>query len=80
MDINLNTIVKVTLTREGMREWVEWNAQFRMAALPPPGEFIPEALEVPLWELMQIFGPKIYHGMPEVPFIDNKVEIINVQS
>lgn len=35
-----------------------------------------DILILPLWELMQIFGPGIHMGMTEMYFVDNEVEII----
>jgi len=28
-----------------------------------------------LWELMEIFGKYMYSGMPEIPFVNNEIEI-----
>lgn len=33
-------------------------------------------IELPLWELMQIFGPRIHMGMPHMFFVDNEIEVI----
>ena len=37
-------------------------------------------LTLPLWELMQIFGPQMYNGNPRQMFVDNEVRVIEGKS
>lgn len=77
MIIDANDIVKVTLTEAGARIF---NAQYHGTAIPwkyrPAHKYGGDTLEVELWSLMKTFGPHIYMGMPEVPFLKNKIEVV----
>lgn len=64
--INLNVYVEVELTDTGKKIWIEYPF-----AHPPRIEAAPRDLQ--LWELMKIFGPHIFNGMLEVPFVGNTI-------
>lgn len=73
--LNLNARVRVTLTPTGMR-WL----RERYAALAPGLEpWQPDAnpREFQLWELMQVYGPHPYLGMVEMPFVGNRIEVLD---
>jgi len=75
--MNVNDDVWVLLTASGERMWNEyWK-------LSSPGG-VPDAIRksatesdgtirFQLHQLMHIFGPALYHGSSELPFVDNKV-------
>ena len=75
MIINLNNTCRVILTDFGARYYNYWHAFLGKKA--PPDKKEGEVLEVPLWEIMHIFGgDAMWHGMDKVPFKDNKIELL----
>jgi hypothetical protein len=64
MVVNINDWVRVELTPEGRAV-----AEREKAYVRPDGHW-------QLWELMQTFGPHIWHGMPAPLFVENRVEIV----
>jgi hypothetical protein len=65
MKININALVKVKLTQTG-------EARYK-GLMGLSGEY--NNLEMPLWELMEIFGPGLHMGMIEMYFENNEIEI-----
>jgi hypothetical protein len=79
MDFNVNQPVRVKLTEFGKKTYAEhftndtgmkWNHD---NVVGKDGR-----IELPLWELMQVFGKTMYHGMTELPF-ETKIEFIDVE-
>jgi hypothetical protein len=68
MKINLNDIAHVKLTPVGQARW-----RGRFGITPSSN------LTVPLWELMQVFGPGLSMGMSEMYFVDNIIELEQVE-
>jgi hypothetical protein len=73
--MNTNTVVKVVLTASGAKIYNAWMWQFPLQARAPEVE-AGHVLETELWQVMQIFGPHIFHGMLETPFVNNEIEIL----
>jgi|GEM_PF-2593157 len=73
MKFNINAQVRVRLTKLGA---AAHNAHHRLAlserSWTPKAEG--DVLEVPLWDLMHIFGPHCFMGSPIQPFKDNEIE------
>lgn len=72
---NLNSPCRVTLTATGARIW---NARYDgLPGIPKPEPVAAGAVvETELWNLMHEFGPHIHMGMFEVPFANNRMEIL----
>jgi hypothetical protein len=73
MKVNANEAVSVTLTMTGAAIYNDWMGQFphNIRERVQPGQTI----KLPLWSLMQIFGPSIHMGMHQVPFVDNVMDL-----
>lgn len=67
IDMNINDIVMVKLTKEGFSIYDAWH--FRRYQINAPESF---AHEFKLRELMQIFGPCLFTGSKQL-FIDDEV-------
>jgi hypothetical protein len=76
--LNLNVNVRVKPTRHGEKTEEQW-----VRKLFPFGSH-GSILHVPdkdgytkweLWELMNVFGPEMYNGNPEMCFVDNEIQI-----
>lgn len=65
MKININDTVRVRLTEAGQDRY--YGLTFNKAT----------GLQMPLWELMQIFGPGLHIGIgiTEMYFVDNEIEL-----
>jgi hypothetical protein len=73
LTLNLNAACRVTLTDAGRRWYREhYTALGIERFIPDP---IPE--EFTLWELMHVFGPHVYNGCVEIPFVDNQIELLD---
>ena len=70
--VNTNAMATVTLTPLGME-------LLRSYFFIDPEKFCGlngNILEMPLWQLMQIFGSHMRNGNNEVPFEDNEITIL----
>lgn len=74
MTYNLNNECRVTLTDFGARHFNFWHAHLGKYA--PKDKKEGDQLEIELWGLMQIYGETMFNGMPKIPFVENKIEII----
>lgn len=70
ISVNMNARCRVRLTEYGRKVRGEFYANLRLPC-PPVDE-----LEDQLWCLMQMFGPAISIGMSRVPFVDNRIEVL----
>lgn len=78
MQINLNEIVKVKLTKAGKDHWKKYYQKLLGGRGIPVN--IPEIpkdniLETELWNIMQVFGNGMYNGMPKVFFENNEIKL-----
>jgi hypothetical protein len=75
MKFNLNAKIRVTLTKEGARiynkHWITAPNKYR-----PLEVAVGDDVELELWRMAQIFGQDFYNGAAEVPFVDNRIEIV----
>lgn len=62
--MNINVTVKVKLTEVGI---ARWRGKFGVTRTE---------VELPLWELMAIFGPAMHMTMNDMYFVDNEIEIM----
>ena len=76
MEININQRCKVELTALGATCYNKYRQKYDGFYPMQVGDKIVK----PLWELMQIFGDTIYHGMPEAPFKDCVMEVIDFEN
>ncbi len=76
IEFNINDEATVTLNEFGLKVYNDRiqrildafpNASIKLATDPRQ--------RMPLWELMKVFGPVLYHGMPQTPFVGNVVTI-----
>lgn len=76
-EINMNNNVRVKLTTYGLKvfkahykyyglDWTDYKFYFTQS----------KQLQVPLWELMKIFGNCLYMGNLEIPFQKNRITIV----
>jgi len=79
MKFNINDKATVRLTEAGKRILRDHHA-----GLPAdlreyfrPRWETDEPVEFPIWDLMHVFGPALYMGAPEMPFVRNEVEMEN---
>ena len=70
---NINEEVRVVLTERGR---MLWEKHWRDLDLEPWGMKEDGSITVPLWNLMSTFGPHIYMGMFETPFVGNVIEFV----
>lgn len=73
--VNTNAYCYVVLTEFG-NKILDRERQFYLANGVPYQEPLSTAhgLRFQLWELMQIFGPAMVHGNPDVPFVANEIK------
>lgn len=76
MMMNLNDRCRVTLTAAGAAQYNVWDAITKYPGWTPKNLKEGDILVEQLWQLFQIFGPGIYLGMPEVPFLSNTIEVV----
>jgi hypothetical protein len=74
MKVNINVSVAVTLTMTGAAIYNEHMGEFpkRVRDHVEPGKTI----TMPLWSLMEIFGPHLHMGMVTMPFEKNAVDLL----
>lgn len=72
--LNLNAIVSVRLTEDGIKQWRRFQADHGFAA-PDLKIAANGTSSLQLWELMQIFGPMCWLGNPVVAFEGNEILI-----
>lgn len=69
MTINLNDMVRVTLTPAGVQLLAEWRRALRLG--PASGiEWTGM-----MWELMSIWGPAMHCGA-DTPFVESRIEVV----
>ncbi len=71
---DLNEEVEVILNEHGLRVLNDYWAE-AYAVCPEAPRKTERKQRMPLWQLMQIFGPVISHGMRQSPFIGNRIAI-----
>jgi hypothetical protein len=83
IEANINDQVLVRLTPFGEKLWVKkWEETVRVMELPK-GK-VPDAIReanvlkdgrvrFQMWDLAATFGPYLYNGATDVPFVDNKI-------
>ncbi len=74
-----NDQVKVRLTAKGERQFNKWHRHLKLDPRPYKKRCFNAKTKVwtfQIWELMNIFGPKTYHGSDQM-FVDNKLTIVN---
>ena len=64
--IGLNAEVRVRLTHFG-------TALVRESGRSVPNMDLNGETKFQLWDLMAVFGPRLYHGMPNIPFLNNEI-------
>ena len=82
--INMNDKCIVKLTSSGRKLLEDHYAQFwkpveideTIRVLHKPDD--EGNMQFQLWVLFEIFGPHLYLGMPEVPFLNNQIELKSV--
>ncbi len=73
---NLNEEVTVVLNDHGLYTLnAHWNAARAILMCEDAPPMTERRRTMPLWQLMQIFGPVISHGMKQSPFIGNEITI-----
>ena len=72
MKLNVNVMVKINLTEDGYKFYTDWLSQFPNQRVPNKNE----VLNLPLWEVMQIFGTHLYNGQTKMFFEDNSLELV----
>lgn len=65
MKINIDTEISIELTPTGQARW-------RGLYGVTPSAF----LVMPLWEVMQVFGPGLHMGMTDMYFVNNEIEVL----
>lgn len=76
MIFNINTIAKVTLTRHGAMIFNHyWRASGVAEKHCPETATTGTVIELELWHIMRIFGHAMFNGAPDVPFVENKIEL-----
>ena len=68
MKININQLVRVTLTNEGKAIYGQHYRQYGQYPIPP------DVLETELWDIMNIFGKYLHNGC-KMPF-DAYLEVL----
>lgn len=74
MKININDVVAVRLTRMGVKTLVNSDRDDLWDSV----DTVDMRLEAQLHELMAVFGPGMYVGMPGAPFVNNTIELARV--
>lgn len=76
ISINLNDTAWVRLTPHGEKVWADYWARVS----PPDMRSMRQGANgdgwsvFPVWSLMEVFGPELYHGA-DIPFEHNEVRI-----
>ncbi len=75
MKININSRVQLTLTDSGREVYQEWLDQF-------PAQYqndFSNTLEMPLWQVCQIFGNVMFMGQTKGPFFEeNTLDFVEI--
>jgi hypothetical protein len=70
VNFNINARVRVTLTQSGVETLRRTHS----------GSYeVAKVWEAELWRVMQVFGPSLYTGMAEMPFVRNELDILEIQ-
>lgn len=72
MKFNLNDEATVVLTAYGQSVYDLFHRRLDLKFHSPASS----TLTLPLWGLMQIFGPAMAMGFAHVPFVDNEIRIV----
>jgi hypothetical protein len=79
LSINMNRSVRVKLTDHGRAQHWEFflrNYRHGFDYIKPKTDEEGWS-KFKLWELMRIFGPSFYEGMVDLPFEENRMEILD---
>lgn len=71
---NINAKATVRLTPFGLKVWTDKWAEIGYEPIRLRGGNI---LETELWDLMRTFGPHLFNGAREMPFVRNEIVIEN---
>lgn len=74
MKININDTARVTLTSYGLNCY----NQYYIGLNVHPEILKNNVLEAPVWDIMLIFGRRMFMGAVEMVFVNNEIEIIKV--
>jgi hypothetical protein len=74
MKINLNADTTLTLTTDGAHAYNVHYEQYP-ANVRPPRQVTGSVVNMPLWEVMSIFGPHLYSGGPSM-FESNDINVL----
>lgn len=72
--ININRQVTARLTIRGARILKDYHEE--LGVKPPKEVFSGEEVTLTLWELMNIFGPHVFMGVTQIPFVDNEITLL----
>ncbi|MEK7519719.1 MAG: hypothetical protein AAB581_00530 [Patescibacteria group bacterium] len=82
IEMNINDFVTVRLSSEGVRTYEDYFSTLAKRLGRRKEDIYIKLdrrrggrVEFPLWRLMEIFGPKIYHGGP-IFFLNSTVRIV----
>ena len=70
---NLNRMAIVALSELGVKVLLHWRSIH--GAIHGKFDPVTMTLNIQVWELMEIFGPAIYHGAEMSPFIENEMTV-----
>lgn len=73
--LNLNDDARVTLTKTGANIYNKWDRDTAYPGWKPKNLKAGDVLKEPLWQLFQTFGSCMYMGAPEMPFLNNLIEV-----
>jgi hypothetical protein len=80
MIASLNDYFLVTLTEAGERAWANYWATTHPKGVPneirKANTLSDGRVKFQIWAAMNIFGPDCYMGNNEIPFVNNKIEIV----
>ena len=74
IDLNINDTVKVKLTQAGFQIACDAGYQNTATNIDVDGYS-----SFQLWILMEIFGPHLYHGMPNTLFEQNRIRVTGTE-
>lgn len=77
MKININDVVRVTLTLEGKAHLTNYYIDlYRVMGVRMPDTPVDSILTIQLWELINIFGSMMFMTAPNM-FENNTIEVLN---
>lgn len=77
INVNINEMVVIKLTPSGRQVYAKYLSQFNS---PYINQNFEDVLEMPLWEVAQIFGSELYMGNTNAPFFEeNAIEFKNIE-